>query len=73
MPYSEICLIAECLIGGMFYKRKKSGDVLQPYTANNAINSSVFFNQFMDSEKRKHGEPETETKHLRETSFGSSI
>jgi len=45
MPYSGICLIAECLIGGMFYKRKQKKKVgtlkNMPYTGNNAIGGGL--------------------------------
>ena len=45
MPYCGICLIAECLISGMFYYRKQKKKVgtfkNMPYTANNAIDGCL--------------------------------
>ena len=45
MPYSGICLIAECFISGMFYYRKQKKKVgtfkNMPYTANNAIDGCL--------------------------------
>ena len=45
MPYSAICLIAECLISGIFYLRKEKKKVgtfkNMPYSANNAIDGCL--------------------------------